>query len=150
MRTSRLFLITGVSVVFLFGLACGGKGFSVVESPKDSKVVSVENQKLVLTYHFTDPIKESSVILNSTLFVKTNISDSIQGSISFPDRQTLKFTSAQPVDSIFPNGEGEVIVRMVGSSPFKLWITDINDNPIDGNRDGDYGGDYRAAYAFRI
>jgi hypothetical protein len=150
MRTSRLFLITGVLLVFLFGLACGGKGFSVVESPKDSKVVSVENQKLVLTYHFTDAIKQSSVILNSTLFVKTNGLDSIPGCICFPDNQTLKFTSAQPVNSIFPSGEGEVIVRMVGSSPFKLWITDLNENPIDGNHDGDYGGDYKAAYAFKI
>jgi hypothetical protein len=142
--------ITGALVLAAAFISCGSGVISVVESPKDQKVISVENGKLVLTYHFTEDVKPGTAILNTTFFVSTDKADTVYGSLALSDSRTLRFVSKLPLKELLPAGGGKISVRMVGSSPFKEWISDMEGNPIDGDRRGDYGGDYRAEYEYKL
>ncbi len=148
MRKNRL-LFAGVLVSIAALMSCGGN-LRVVELPRNAKVISVENDKLTLTYHFNMEVKQRSVILNTTFFVSTNKVDSIPGIITFPDSRTLRFVSALPLREMLPAGGGKIMVRMVGTSPFKEWVSDMNDNPIDGDRKAGPGGDFRAEYDYKF
>lgn len=147
---NKILPITGAMVSIAILLSCGGGVIAVVESPKDYKVITSENYKLILTYHFTEDVRPGSVILNTTFFVSTDKFDTVAGSLILTDSRTLRFVSKLPLKELLPAGGGMIRVRMVGSSPFKEWVSDMDGNPIDGDNRGDYGGDYRAEYDYKL
>ncbi len=150
MRNRKSVTVVLLLVVFLALISCGSQTLQLVGKGKADEVVKIENGKLVLVYHFNRDVKPSSVIPNTTLYVSTNALDSVTGSVTFPDSRTVKFTSIAPARDLFPPGGGKVTVKMVGTSRFKQWISDLYGDPIDGNRDGKPGGDFKAEYQVTI
>ena len=149
MRISKLESILAVLGVVSVWVSCSTETFHPIDPCRTEKAVTVENGKLVLTYRFTQDIRQNSVILGNTMFVSTDRLDSVSGRITFPDARTLKFTSEAPVSELVSAKGGKVYVKIVGTSPFKQWVSDINGNPLDGNCDGASGGDFQVEYPLR-
>lgn len=148
MRLSKacaIIVLLGVSVGIL---ACGSKPLQLAEGCKSPDVMGTEDGKLTLTYRFTMPIEPSSVTTGGTVIVSTDRLEFVDGSITFPDEQSFKFKSLQPVEELFPEGRGVLKVRIVGRSRFQEWVADKDGNPVDGDCDGTSGGDFYAEYPY--
>ncbi len=142
-----LMLLVGVIAL---GVSCGSSTCTLVDAGKAEEVVSIENGKLVLTYHFSKPINPSSVILNTTFFVRTDMIDAVAGKVDFPDEKTLRFVSDAPVEELMSPEGGKIAVELLGTSPFKYWVADANDIPIDGDCDGTAGGNFLQEYSYTM
>lgn len=144
--------IIGVAfvVVAVGMLACAGKPLQLVAGCETAEVLKLENNKLVLTYKFTQAVDPSSVTSGGTFIVSTDVIELVEGKITFPDERTVRFESLKPVSELLPEGGGMVKVRIVGRSRFQEWIADKDGNPIDGDCDGTSGGDFVADYLCRL
>jgi hypothetical protein len=146
-RTISVAAFVALGVVVL---ACAAKPLQLLAGGETAEVLKLENNKLVLTYRFTQPVDQKSVTSGGSIIVSTDVAEMVDGKITFPDEQTLKFESLKPASEFLPEGGGRVKVRIVGRSRFQEWVADKDGNPIDGDCDGTSGGDFVAEYPCRL
>lgn len=146
MRLSKACAIAVLIGVSVGMLTCGSKPLQLAEGCKSPEVMGTEEGKLTLMYSFTKPVDPSSITSGGTVIVSTDRLEFVDGSITFPDEQSFKFKSVQPVEELFPEGKGVLKVRIVGRSRFQEWVADTEGNPVDGDCDGTSGGDFYAEY----
>ncbi len=149
MHWRRTISVAAFVVLAVGMLACAAKPLQLVAGRETAEVLKIENNKLVLTYKFTQPINPRSVTSGGTIIVSTDVVELVDGKITFPDERTVRFESVQPVSELLPEGGGPVRVRIVGRSRFLEWVADTDGNPVDGDFDGTSGGDFVAEYLYK-
>ncbi len=149
MHWRRTISVVAFVVLAIVVLACAAKPLQLAAGYETAEVLKIEDNKLVLTYKFTQPVDPKSVTSGGTIIVITDVVELVDGKITFPDELTVRFESVQPVSELLPEGGGPVKVRIVGRSRFLEWVADKNGNPIDGDFDGTSGGDFVAEYLYK-
>jgi len=150
MHWRRTISVAAFVVLAIVVLACAAKPLQLAAGRETAEVLKIEDNKLVLTYKFTQPINPRSVTSGGTIIVSTDVVELVDGKITFPDERSVRFESVQPVSELLPEGGGPVKVRIVGRSRFQEWVADKNGNPVDGDFDGTSGGDFVAEYLCRL
>ncbi|MEW5804382.1 MAG: cohesin domain-containing protein [bacterium] len=114
-----------------------------------SQEFSIDNQNhIVIKVTFSDPVQTATVVVRKTLILDAEKDHNAAGTISWSsDRKELTFRTTNTVSNLLQfNPDGFFSLQLIGTDTGNGAIKDDNGNPLDGDENGTYGGNYTTGF----
>ncbi len=157
MENYHMMILSGfrlAKVVLLLTIALTGCATFRVDSPKPSDPLAAVNgwsrvqDHIVITVVFNTAVNPGTVVLGNTLFFVTSKDPNATGSIGWAaDNKSFTFTSTKVWgDLLSPRPDDFFTLKLVGTDAGHGKIVDTANTALDGDYDGNPGGDYSMTF----
>jgi hypothetical protein len=140
--TGKLVFLVLIMVTILGSKGCNGT--FEVDYPKTSADFKIVNKKIVITVKFDRDVEFTSVIPKKTFKVDAEKDHNADGTIKKVGLREVEWISTKDIVNLLDyDPDGEFYLILIGTDVGDGVIKDVKGNVLDGDADGNAGGDFK-------